>query len=372
MTNDWLAPDALVVAVDYATMVAAEVARDAALFLVDERGQFLANRDAGQFDGYPDPTATIGEAILDGPGGARPRPRRRDAPRRRPRRRDLRERDPARAEALGIGDGAAAVTDRPRGGRRRDDGRLDRAARAAGRPRRHPDRRVRGRQLAGDVRATRPGSSARPRRRTSCTRPGRCEARDAWIELGRETYETRSTSRAGRIWFAHHEDGFEATSAATLRRPGHPGRAPDAGGGRRALAADHVVGPAVRRLRTRGGTPDGASRGRRRRPPVRRGRRPARARLGASPGRADGRRLLDVETGDGARHAAGTVRLRRRAVAAAALPGPARATSSGSRSRTSSSSARAPATGGSTCRACPAGSTTTRRSTGSRRSRDAA
>ena len=65
MTNDWLAPDALVVAVDYATMVAAEVARDAALFLTDERGQFLANRDAGQFDGYPDPTATIGEAILE-------------------------------------------------------------------------------------------------------------------------------------------------------------------------------------------------------------------------------------------------------------------------------------------------------------------
>jgi ornithine cyclodeaminase/alanine dehydrogenase-like protein (mu-crystallin family) len=66
MTNDWLAPDALVVAIDYATMVAAEVARDATLFLTDERGQFLANREAGQFDGYPDPTATIGEAILDG------------------------------------------------------------------------------------------------------------------------------------------------------------------------------------------------------------------------------------------------------------------------------------------------------------------
>ena len=46
--------------------VAAEVAREAALFLVDDRGQFLANRDAGQFDGYPDPTATLGEAILAG------------------------------------------------------------------------------------------------------------------------------------------------------------------------------------------------------------------------------------------------------------------------------------------------------------------
>jgi ornithine cyclodeaminase/alanine dehydrogenase len=66
MTSDWLAADALVVPVDYATYCAAEVARDAGLFLVDDRGQFLANRDAGAFDGYPDPTATLGEAILDG------------------------------------------------------------------------------------------------------------------------------------------------------------------------------------------------------------------------------------------------------------------------------------------------------------------
>ena len=66
MTNDWLTPDALVVPVDYATYCAAEVARDAALFLVDDRGQFLANRDAGAFDDYPEPTATLGEAILDG------------------------------------------------------------------------------------------------------------------------------------------------------------------------------------------------------------------------------------------------------------------------------------------------------------------
>jgi ornithine cyclodeaminase/alanine dehydrogenase-like protein (mu-crystallin family) len=65
MTREWLTDDALVVAVDYATFVAAEVARDAALFLVDDREQFLANRAAGQFDGYPDPTETIGEAILD-------------------------------------------------------------------------------------------------------------------------------------------------------------------------------------------------------------------------------------------------------------------------------------------------------------------
>ena len=66
MTADWLRSDALVVPVDYATYLAAEVARTAALFLVDDRGQFLANRDAGLFDGYPDPTATLGEALLAG------------------------------------------------------------------------------------------------------------------------------------------------------------------------------------------------------------------------------------------------------------------------------------------------------------------
>lgn len=66
MTGGWLSADALVVAVDYATMVAAEVAHDAALFVVDDRGQFLANRDTGQFDGYPDPATTLGEAIKDG------------------------------------------------------------------------------------------------------------------------------------------------------------------------------------------------------------------------------------------------------------------------------------------------------------------
>ena len=55
MTEDWLADDALVVPVDYATYCAAEVARDAALFLVDERGQFLANRDAGAVRRLPRP-----------------------------------------------------------------------------------------------------------------------------------------------------------------------------------------------------------------------------------------------------------------------------------------------------------------------------
>jgi hypothetical protein len=43
--------------------VAASVARDAAVFAVDHREQFLANRDAGNFDGYPDPAVIIGEAL---------------------------------------------------------------------------------------------------------------------------------------------------------------------------------------------------------------------------------------------------------------------------------------------------------------------
>jgi ornithine cyclodeaminase/alanine dehydrogenase-like protein (mu-crystallin family) len=66
MTNEWLTPGVTVVPVDYATYCAAEVARDAALFLVDHREQFLANRDADQFDGYPDPAAMLGEALLAG------------------------------------------------------------------------------------------------------------------------------------------------------------------------------------------------------------------------------------------------------------------------------------------------------------------
>ena len=68
MTDDWLAPDALVIPVDYATTCSAEVARGAGLFVVDEIGQFLANRAAGQFDDYPDPATTLGAAIIDGVG----------------------------------------------------------------------------------------------------------------------------------------------------------------------------------------------------------------------------------------------------------------------------------------------------------------
>jgi ornithine cyclodeaminase/alanine dehydrogenase-like protein (mu-crystallin family) len=55
-----------VVPVDYATFASADLARDAVLFLTDDRGQFEKNRDAGEFDDYPDPHATIGEALIAG------------------------------------------------------------------------------------------------------------------------------------------------------------------------------------------------------------------------------------------------------------------------------------------------------------------
>ncbi len=55
----------LVLTVDYDMCLPASVARDAALFLVDERGQFLANRTDAVFVGFPDPTAIMGERLDD-------------------------------------------------------------------------------------------------------------------------------------------------------------------------------------------------------------------------------------------------------------------------------------------------------------------
>jgi ornithine cyclodeaminase/alanine dehydrogenase len=63
MTPDWVAPDALVVAVDFATYASADLARAAQTFAVDDRTQFLAYRDQGYFDGFPDPGSTLGEAF---------------------------------------------------------------------------------------------------------------------------------------------------------------------------------------------------------------------------------------------------------------------------------------------------------------------
>ena len=58
--------DATLVAVDYDMCVPASVAKGAALFLTDDREQYLANRTETQFVGYPEPAAMIGEAIAAG------------------------------------------------------------------------------------------------------------------------------------------------------------------------------------------------------------------------------------------------------------------------------------------------------------------
>ncbi len=63
MTPDWLTDGTLCVAVDFATYASAALARDVGIFVVDDRAQFLAYRDAGHFDGYPDPAATMGELL---------------------------------------------------------------------------------------------------------------------------------------------------------------------------------------------------------------------------------------------------------------------------------------------------------------------
>jgi ornithine cyclodeaminase/alanine dehydrogenase-like protein (mu-crystallin family) len=61
----WLGSDVLFVAVDYDMQAPAALAREA-LFVVDERDQFLATRASGGFAGYPDPAATLGEALRGG------------------------------------------------------------------------------------------------------------------------------------------------------------------------------------------------------------------------------------------------------------------------------------------------------------------
>jgi ornithine cyclodeaminase/alanine dehydrogenase-like protein (mu-crystallin family) len=66
MTNEWLRPDATVVPIDYDTYCAASVVREAALFLIDQRDQYVYTRGTGYFTNWPDPAATIGEAILAG------------------------------------------------------------------------------------------------------------------------------------------------------------------------------------------------------------------------------------------------------------------------------------------------------------------
>jgi ornithine cyclodeaminase/alanine dehydrogenase-like protein (mu-crystallin family) len=68
MTNSWLRPDALVVSVDYEMYASSKVARTASVFLVDEVRGFLNSRADGRFEGFPDPSGTLGAFIRSGAG----------------------------------------------------------------------------------------------------------------------------------------------------------------------------------------------------------------------------------------------------------------------------------------------------------------
>lgn len=71
LTPDWLADGTLTVSIDFATYASAALARDVGMFVVDDRTQFLAYRDAGHFDDYPEPAATLGE-LLDAQAAGKP------------------------------------------------------------------------------------------------------------------------------------------------------------------------------------------------------------------------------------------------------------------------------------------------------------
>jgi ornithine cyclodeaminase/alanine dehydrogenase-like protein (mu-crystallin family) len=67
-----VAPEALILPVDYATIVTAPLVASASAFVVDRRSEFEANRRSGRLAGWPDPTATFGELLLGGGPARRP------------------------------------------------------------------------------------------------------------------------------------------------------------------------------------------------------------------------------------------------------------------------------------------------------------
>lgn len=70
LTPDWLKRGAVVIAVDFATYASAQLATEAGVFAVDDREQFLFYRSNGYFDGFPEPTTTLGEAFSASGGPA--------------------------------------------------------------------------------------------------------------------------------------------------------------------------------------------------------------------------------------------------------------------------------------------------------------
>ena len=228
MTADWLAPDALVVAVDYAT-------------IVRRRGRARRGAVRGRrprpvprqprrrpVRRLPGSGATLGEAILAGRARDRPRPRRRHPPRRRPRRRRLRGRDPASerttparhhpAAGAGPGDRPVCPMSSWSGPGRWAPGRR---SRRGGGLADDADRRVRGRPSAARPPATRPGSSGRRTATTRSTRAGRARPGRRGSRSARRSGEPLFVAGRGAL-VRPREDGFEAASEATLRELGIP------------------------------------------------------------------------------------------------------------------------------------------------------
>ena len=136
----------------------------------------------------------------------------------------------------------AAVTHaRPRGGRRRDDGRLDGAARPAAGFDDDAPRRVRRRPPARDLRRRDPDHPLVARRDPLYARWSR-EARSAGSRSARRSAR-RCSCRPGCSG-SPTRGRLRGALGGDAARTGHPGRAPRPGRGRRALAADAVRRPA--------------------------------------------------------------------------------------------------------------------------------
>ncbi len=93
----WLTPDVTFVAVDYDMQAPAALALGA-LFVTDDRPQFLATRSETVFAGYPDPDTTLGAALREA-----------DAPTEATRRREGGMRPPGRVLVAHLGVGLADV-----------------------------------------------------------------------------------------------------------------------------------------------------------------------------------------------------------------------------------------------------------------------
>lgn len=66
LPTSWLSTNALVVAIDADSYASNELARTALAFVVDDRDRFRRYLDEGSFSRYPEPTITLGEAIVAG------------------------------------------------------------------------------------------------------------------------------------------------------------------------------------------------------------------------------------------------------------------------------------------------------------------